>query len=233
MTDIPTQWRSPARFEGILPVYTTAQRDGLGATIPGHEIFNSDTGAREVYSGSGWGPPASGTVTTATTTTVEEMGDGINHLTKLTLTAFAVGTASDAADLAIGAKFYSFPAGTIMVENASIVGIFDQASHGTITDGEVGIGTVIGTGAVDTIGEVAATSENILWGDAGVLSTYVLGTTVVQASSLANVGIGTLTILSAGVHDAFLNIAATWPNIAAAEAVTFTGVITIKWRKVS
>jgi hypothetical protein len=174
-----------------------------------------------------------GTVTTGATTVAEEHGDGFWHITKLTCTAFAVGTGADGADLAIGASLYTFPAGTIMVENASLVGIFDQASHGTITDGEVGIGTVIGSTAVDTIGEVAATSENILWGDAGVLSTYVLGTTVVQASSLANVGIGTLTILSAGVHIAYLNIAATWPNIAAAEAVTFTGVITLKWRIIS
>jgi hypothetical protein len=35
------------------------------------------------------------------------------------------------------------------------------------------------------------------------------------------------------VHIAYLNIAATWPNIAAAEAVTFTGVITLKWRIIS
>jgi len=174
-----------------------------------------------------------GTVTTAATTTAQEYMFGDIHYTKLTLTNFAVGTGADAADLALGAKFYTFPAGTIMVVSSSVVGIFDQASHGTITDGEVGIGTVVGSTAVDTIGEVGATSENILWGDAGVLSTYVLGTTVVQASSLANVGIGTLTILSAGVHDAYLNIAATWPNIASAEAVKFTGTITLEWRKIS
>jgi hypothetical protein len=173
-----------------------------------------------------------GAVTTSATTVAEEHGDGLWHLTKLTLTNFAVGTGADAADLAIGASLYTFPAGTIMVENASLVGIFDQASHGTITDGEAGLGTVIGSTAVDTLGEVGATSENILNGDTGVLSTYVLGTTVVQAGG---VGVGglPLTILSAGVHAVFLNIAATWPNIAAAEAVTFTGVVTLKWRKIS
>lgn len=163
----------------------------------------------------------------------EEHGDGVNHFTKLTLTAFAVGTGDDALDKAIGAKCYTFPAGTILVGLASIKGIFDQASHGTITDGECGLGTVVGSTAVDTLGEVGATSENIIQGDAGVLSTYVLGTTVVEAADFGGVSGGPFVILSAGVHDVFLNLAATWPNIAAPEAVTFTGVITIEWKKIS
>ena len=52
--DLPTQWRSPARFEGVLQSYTTTQRDGLGATIAGHAIWNSTTAAMEVYDGSAW-----------------------------------------------------------------------------------------------------------------------------------------------------------------------------------
>ncbi len=191
------------------------------------------------------GVPTAGTINTVgstgtvsygtvpgSTVVASETTIGDTHVTKLTLTSFAVGTGGDAADLALGALVYTFPSGTIMVENSSIVGTFDQASHGTITDGECGLGTVVGSTAVDTLGEVGATSENILNGDTGVLSTYVLGTTLVQASG---VGVGglPLTILSAGVHTVFLNIAATWPNIAAAEAVTFTGTITIRWRKIS
>jgi hypothetical protein len=173
-----------------------------------------------------------GTAANDSTIAVVETYNGVDHLTKLTLTAFAVGTGDDNADLAIGALVYTFPAGTIMVENSSIKGIFDQASHGTITDGECGLGTVVGSTAVDTLGEVGATSENILLGDTGVLSTYVLGTTVVQASG-PGVGGLPLTFLSAGVHTCYLNIAATWPNIAAAEAVTFTGIITLRWRLIS
>ena len=52
--DIPTQWRSPARFEGVLQSYTTTQRDGLGATIAGHAIFNTTTNREEVYNGTNW-----------------------------------------------------------------------------------------------------------------------------------------------------------------------------------
>src|SRR5690242_18395147 len=55
-----------------------------------------------------------GTVTTSATTVAEEHGDAINHFTKLTMTAFAVGTGADNASLGIGAKFYTFPAGTIV-----------------------------------------------------------------------------------------------------------------------
>jgi hypothetical protein len=202
---------------------TTLTGPSVSATLAGMNIANSGN----LLTGTNLG-----TVTTGATTVAEEHGDGIWHLTKLTCTAFAVGTGADNADLAIGASLYTFPAGTIMVESSSIVGIFDQASHGTITDGEAGLGTVIGSTAVDTLGEVGATSENILNGDTGVLATYVLGTTVVQA---AGVGVSALplTILSAGVHVVYLNLAATWPDIASAELVTFTGVVTLKWRKIS
>lgn len=162
----------------------------------------------------------------------EEHGDGFNHITKLTLTAFAVGTGADNANKAIGALCYTFPAGTIMVENASIKGIFDQPSHGTITAGECGLGTVVGSGANATLGAVGSTSENIIQGDTGVLSTYVLGTTVAQVSGVG-VATGPTTILAAGVHTVYLNLAAAWPDIASAEAVTFTGVVTIKWRIIS
>src|SRR5262245_28970974 len=43
-----------------------------------------------------------GTVTTGATTTAVEHGDGIDHLTVLTMTAFAMGTVPDNASLGIG-----------------------------------------------------------------------------------------------------------------------------------
>ena len=54
MSDIPTQWRNPARFEGVLQSYTTTERDGLGATIAGHVIWNSTSGQPEFYDGTNW-----------------------------------------------------------------------------------------------------------------------------------------------------------------------------------
>ncbi len=170
-----------------------------------------------------------GTVTTGATTVAEEHGDGVDHLTKLTLTAFAVGTAGSSADLAIGASLYTFPSGAIMVEGGSVKGIFDKPSHGTITDGEVGLGSVIGSTAVDTIAEVGATSGDVMRGVA--TGSYILGTTVFTGASTPITTGNVTTIATGGVKTVFLNLAASWP--ATADAVTFTGVVTIKWRIVS
>lgn len=170
--------------------------------------------------------------TAGTLCVAEEHGDGVDHLTKLTLTAFAVGAGGDNADLAIGAVCYTFPAGAIAIEGASVKGIFDQASHGTITDGEVGLGTVVGSTAVDTIAEVGATSGDVMLGRA--IGSYVLGTTVFTGAG-DPVTAGGVTVIASGAspRTVFLNLAATWPNIAAPEAVTFTGVVTIRWRIIS
>ena len=173
-----------------------------------------------------------GTVTTASTTVAEEHGDAFYHITKLTLTNFAVGTGGDSENLAIGAQVYAFPAsGAIMVLDGSISGIFDQTSHGTISGGEVGLGTTTGTGAAATL---STTMENIFdGGNGGVLSSYVLGTGVVNAGGISGGSAGTLKIATGGTKTVFLNIAAAWPNIAAAEAVKFTGTVTLRWRIIS
>lgn len=174
-----------------------------------------------------------GSVGTAGTGAVaEEHGDAFYHITKLTCTTLAVGTGADNADLAIGGLVYTFPSGAIMIMDGSVKGIFDQASHGTIGDGEVGLGTVVGSTAVDTIAEVGATSGDVMLGRA--ISSYVLGTTVVTAGGNP-VTAGGVTVIASGAspRTVYLNLAATWPDIASAEAVTFTGVVTIRWRIIS
>ena len=42
-----------------------------------------------------------------------------------------------------------------------------------------------------------------------------------------------LLITAAGSHDLFLNAAAAWADVAAVAPLLFTGVITVKWRKIS
>src|SRR6185436_11676830 len=102
--DLANTWTKPQVFAGghRLRSLTTAQRDALtGSEAPasGDAIFNTTTGGPQVYGGSsfGWldaGPQTGtvGTVTTAATTAAAEYGNGIQHFTKLTMTAFAVGT---------------------------------------------------------------------------------------------------------------------------------------------
>lgn len=178
-----------------------------------------------------------GTVTTAATTTAVEHGDAINHLTVLTMTAFAIGTSADNAALAIGAKFYTWPTGVnILVENTAISGGVTAAISVTTDTPELGIGTVVASTATATLS--TGTWENLVDGgasgssvDAAAVAPDVAGT-VFHKKSLTTV---TPIIKSTGgaARDLFLNAAATWADVAAAGAVTFTGTITIRWRVLS
>jgi hypothetical protein len=179
-----------------------------------------------------------GTVTTAATTVAEEFGGGIDHITKLTLTAFSVGAGADATDLACGGEVYTFPAGDLIIYDSSLLGAFTSLwSVTTIADGEYGMGTVIGSGANDLLSEVGATAENIMTGQ--TLTTYVAdGTSVLCCATPTGdtpSAVGLVMRASGGLaHKLFLNICATWPNSAASPTgVTFTGVLTVRWRKIS
>ena len=244
--DLAQIWRRRREFMNAdhpglrLNNLTSTQRDALtgdGAAKAGDTIYNTTTEKVETYSGSTWAPGA-GTVTTAATTSAIEYDNGIDHITRLTLTAFSVGVGADNADLAIGAEVYTFPAGDLVIYDSTILGAFTSGwSVKTIADGEYGMGTVIGSTAVDTLAEVGATAENIMTGQA--VSTYNAdGTSVVCHSTVtgdtpsAN---GLIMRASGGLaHKLFLNFAATWPNSdASPTGFTFTGVITVRWRKIS
>jgi hypothetical protein len=219
----------------VLETLETTGAAVIGGTLAvsgGLNVTGAIAGAAQATNTSG-----AGTVTTAATTTAEEFGDGVNHVTKLTLTAFSLGNGADNADLAIGAEVYTFPAGDLVIYDSSIRGAFTSlASVTTIADGEYGMGTLIGSTAVDTLAEVNAAAENIMTGQA--VSTYAAdGTSVVVHSTAtgdtpsAN---GLVVLAASGLaHKLFLNFAATWPNSAAAAGFTFTGVITVRWRKIS
>jgi hypothetical protein len=175
-------------------------------------------------------PASFGTVTTGATTVAAEYGDAFSHVTRLTMTAFAMGTSGDAAALALGAKFYTFPAGAVVVENASLAGTINAAISVQTDTPDVGIGTTVASGVQSVLSAVATTAENVLGGvtAASVNNGAVVGSSVTGAGSLIP-----LFITTAGSHDLFLNAAVTWANVAAAGAVTFTGVITIRWRMAS
>jgi hypothetical protein len=209
------------------------------ATIARTDAAQTFTGA-QTFSGNVTAPNALtatnlGTVTTSATTVAEEHGDGLAHVTKLTFTAFAVGTSDNGAALASGAKFYTLPAGAIVVDGAAIVGSLTGAMTTKTDTPEVGIGTVIGSGVAATL---STTMEDIIDGGAAGLigganvAPDVNGTTFAKGM-LATSAQGVYIATSGGKsHDLFLNIADTWVAEAAA-AITFTGVITLKWRLVS
>lgn len=176
-----------------------------------------------------------GTVTTSATTTVVEYGNAVDHLTVLTLTAFAVGTVPDNASLGIGASLYTFPAGTIAVENTSMKGGFTGAVSVTTPTPEIGLGTVIASGAVSVLSGTA-TFEDLMDGNTSgiggdTVAPDIAGTTFYKTSSYT----APICIKTSGgkSHTVFLNCAAVWADVAAPGAGTFTGVVTLKWRIVS
>jgi len=202
----------------------------VGQTTPAAGSFTTITATGNITNSSGVG-----TVTTAATTVAQEHGDGVSHVTKLTMTSFAVGTNADNASLGIGAKFYTFPAGAILVEDATMVGGLTAAISVTTDTPEVGIGTAIASGAVSVLSGTA-TFEDIIngnvSGDGGdTVAPDVAGTTFYKNSSFT----APVLIKTSGgkSHDLFLNVADGWADVTAAGDVTFTGVITLKWRKVS
>lgn len=155
------------------------------------------------------------------------------------MTAFAVGTSGDNENLALGAKFYTFPAGDIVVKDMVIFGKFTAAISVTTDTPEYGIGSTIGTGAVAVL---STTMEDYIDGGAagGVIGgtailPNVAGDTFVLKGMLAASNAGGIWVKTSGglSHDLFLNVADGWANVTAPGAVTFTGTITFNWRKVS
>jgi hypothetical protein len=245
MLDLANTWLKPQSFGNTdhyglrLNNLTTAQRDALtgsNAAKAGAMIWNTTTGALELYNGTSWGP-VGGTVTTAATTSAVEYGNAIDRMTVLTMTSFAVGTSGDNANLAIGAKFYTWPTGlNILVEWAALSGGITAAISATTDTPEVGIGTVIASGANATL--TTATWENLIDGgasgsgvDAAAVAPDVAGT-VFHKKSLSTV---TPIIKATGgaARDLFLNVADGWADVTAAGAVTFTGKIILKWTVLS
>ncbi len=199
--DLANVWRRPQSFEGTdhyglrLNNLTTTQRDALtgsGAAKAGSMIYNTTTGAVEAYNGSSWGGSSAAGTVGAATVSANEYGNGVDRLTVLTLTSFAVGTSGDNANLALGAKIYTWPTGVnILVEWAAISGGLTAAISVTTDTPEVGIGTVVATGAAATL--TTATWENIIDGgasgsgiDAAAVAPDVAGT-VFHKKSLTTV----------------------------------------------
>jgi len=169
-----------------------------------------------------------GSVTTPGTTVAEEYGDAVTRITRLTMTAFSLGNVGDAANLGIGAKFYTLPPGSHMVENASIKGTFDAAVSSVASTPEIGIGTVIASGAVTVLGGTA-TFENVIEG----ATIADVGNEAIERIDEPNAAApAPLLITTAGSHDLFLNAAAAWADVAAVAPLLFTGVVTLRWRKI-
>jgi len=163
-----------------------------------------------------------------TNVTAVEYGEGRNHTTVLTISGLEY-TIAGAADEAIGKLIYTFPAG-VHTHEVSYMSVALQGG-GTIDADtpEVGIGSVIASGAVATLGAVGATSED-----------YIVGTAAADCSGTATVvgpvgaTAGVLTGISlnkaADVKAVHLNIADGW---AGADTATASGTVVLKWTTIA
>jgi hypothetical protein len=247
-TDLANVWQKPQSFRGQdhyglrLNNLTTTQRDALtgsGAPFAGAAIFNTTTGQINVYSGSAWLPDGTaGTVTTSETTVAHEGGDGVWHQTQLTMTAFSLGNVGDAASLGIGAKFYTFPDGELVVKDMVLAGLFSAAVSDTAQTPEYGVGSTIGTGVIATL---STTLETYI--DGGAAGGMVGGTAVladltgavVHAKSILAANTEGFWIKASGglSHDLFLNAADAWDDVTTVAPLLFTGKISFRWRLIT
>jgi hypothetical protein len=157
--------------------------------------------------------PATGTLT------VLETGIDQDRITTIDIADLVLITTT-AADKADGKLLYTLPAGNIIITRASIsLGIVGTAALNAADTPDVGLGTVVATGAVATL-DGTATFENILTGQTWSAACNE----VRQQASVAT----TLSVLTAGAHTVYLNIADGWAGIDA--GMKATGRIVLEWK---
>lgn len=142
--------------------------------------------------------------TAGTNCTVAHYGDGRNMRAVVTLTNVAV-TVGTSASLGAGALVYTLPAGALLIHGAYMsVGL----SGVTVTNDtpDLGLGTVIASGAVATL-DGTATFENILTGQT---MTDTNGTATVKGAG-PTAG-APLEIATAAAHTVHVNVADGWGN---------------------
>jgi hypothetical protein len=168
----------------------------------------------------GYDVESAGTV--ATGVTAFEEGDGNFHKTTLTIDSTLPAIAGGAA-LAVGKLLYTLPAGAHAVK-VSYMSVALTAADGNIDADtpDVGVGTVIASGAVAVLGGTA-TFENLITGQtaADCAGTATVKTVVPTAGA-------SLAIEAAAAHTIHLNVADTWAASGEA-ACPVTGTVVIEW----
>jgi len=160
--------------------------------------------------------------TAGTDVTAVETGNGKDIITTLTFNSAELTIAGAAAE-AVGHLAYTFPAGVHFHEVTDMN--INLQGGGTVDADtpDVGVGSVIGTGAVSVLSGTA-TFEDYITGQTAtdVSGTAIPATTVATAGALTGISINT----ASDVKTLHLNVADTW---AGADTITVTGTIVVKW----
>lgn len=207
-----------AAFDGTNTVITVTETPTVNASATGYAWVNAEpAGAAASYD-----PGTAGDDVTAVHTST----DGKHFVTTLSLNAvsYAIG---GAANEAIGALIYTFPAG---VHSHKVTNMSVALQGGGTVDADtpdVGVGSVKGTGAVAVLGGTAGFEDYIT----GQTAADCGGTaTTKMTAATAGYGTGISLNEAAGVKAVHLNIADLW---AGADTVTATGTVTLEWVKIS
>lgn len=127
------------------------------------------------------------------------------------------------ANLAVGLKAISFPAGDIQVISTKMaLALTASQAHVVADTPDIGIGTTIGSGVVAVLGGTAA-FENILTGQTATDCNGSVTSAFVNTQ---------LVIPSANSHDVHVNVADGWAA-SGDDALGLTGTFTILWAKVA
>ena len=168
--------------------------------------------------------------TAGTGVTASDLVVGRSHTTVLTLADVELfATEPDAADLAGGALIFTLPTGAKLIESATFSVTVTKAGEATIADGEIALGTTVGSGADDALGDVDVACENIA-GPVVVTSGEFDGAQVYENSTVAH---APLYVAAADDHTVYLNVAATWPDVTPSGNVTADGTVVIKWTELA
>jgi hypothetical protein len=165
-----------------------------------------------------------GTVNTGVT--AAEYGDGVNHVSVLTVKQIDSHTIADDAALADGSLIYTFPAGVVVVDYSYMSMALTAASTAAQGDTpDVGLGVGEATGTVTGLSGTA-TFEDIITGQTAANAS---GTpTVITALPTGGVP---LIIAAGAARTVYFNIADTWADDAGGDqTVDSEGTIVLVWR---
>ena len=162
-----------------------------------------------------------GTVNTGVT--AQEYGDGRNHVTVLTVSQVDAISTGDNTALADGYLLYTFPAGVIIVHHTYMSMGITATAEQQADQPKVGIGTVIGTGAVANLTNPATFMDLLTEQDGladGTLEVKTLGPTA-AIPFVIEVG---------DAHTVHYNVADTWADDTSTDLTAdIAGTLTLEW----
>lgn len=154
--------------------------------------------------------------------TVTEYGDGYNHTSVITVNT-TLPSIAGGASLGVGKLLYTFPsnAHALWVSYMSLA-ITQTQGHINANTPNVGLGTVIASGAVSVLSGTA-TFQDIITGSNAANCTGTPTVSVVAPTAGAP-----FIKLAGGVHTVYFNAAAAWAASGDAAAL-LTGTVVLNW----